>query len=324
MILAVLALSFTVLAGDPLEEDSSVIVPMVNSAQISEDYRRFVSHGEPFPSTPEVKYLFALDPAIAPPHLVGAVLGWLRVQYPNVDRRSVEELGFDEAADPRGAAARAKLLKWVLAASMKDEQRRGLAFAILTREADRDCRAAVTLALGERFVQGDDLGLSDALLRFVESDSAWANEGEKILAIRALATLVTILPENDGNEVRRCLKEFAVTNSTPLSKQAVLSLGAGMPRAGRLGFIVEVMTSGRYSNLAKIGALDLVQEDISLSGEFHPTVAHALRTSANDGSQNETVAGQIQRLLKDNAGSAASDDDDCVTILPLLVRPKKP
>lgn len=291
---------------DEKSESLSMFQPALLTEALESDYRGFIRTGQPFPKSPAANHLFRLEPASAPAALVAATEAWVLKLYPSIEERPIDELQ-DGLTDPKGAGARRKVLQWLLKAKLSDLRRQELAVTVFSRESDRECRNAIFASLHPDLVKGQDLGIIEGLFKVVETDSASMPEAEKFLAVRALVSLAVRLPEPKIAEVHRRLQQMACDQSNNVSEEIVRSLGASLPRALRIDFIHEVLTSGRYPELAKIGAVALIQHDRTNAGELHPKLEAAMRIAA-DKNPDEVIAQEIREIL---AVPAPAASDDC-------------
>lgn len=308
-LLVAFALSSFAWAGP--EDENPISIAMVNPVTLvdalEKDYRAFLRSRQVFPHHPAVGYLLRLEPAAAPEALVAAAESWLLALYPSIEHRPIDELQ-DGLTDPKGAPPREKLLRWLLNARLTDVRRQHLAVTVLSRESDRECRNAVFESLNPELLKGQDFGIAEGLFKVVETDSVSIAEAEKFLAVRALVNLAARLPASRIAETHRRLKQIAGDQSSNVSEEIVRALGASLVRTDRIAFIHEVLTSGRYPSLAKIGAVALVHNDIRTSGQLHPTLEAALRLSAT-ADPDEVTAEEVRTLLASHSPTVG--DDDC-------------
>lgn len=327
MVFAASSLAF---AGPGDEETRPRSIPILSAAQLTDglntDYLNFTRRNQPFPSGPAVNYLLRLPPADAPPALIAATQAWVLAQYPSMEQRPIDELQ-DGLADPKGAGARRAVLHWLAQSPLSDTDRAQVAVAVLSRESDRDCRNEVFDALHPHLLAGRDFGVLEGLFKIVESDASAVVEAEKFLAVRALVSMAVRLPEAKIADVHRRLKQIAGEQSTNVSEEIVRSLGASITRPMRVELIAEVLNSGRYPALAKIGALTLLQNDIKTTGGLHPSLQTALQVAAG-GDQDEVTAGEVRAILRSQNVEIAAAGDDCGEKVSRLRRrprpPKKP
>ncbi len=275
-------------------------VPMLSPEQVTQaltaDYQAFVRLGRPFPHSAQASYLLRLDPKAASPAVVAATEAWLLRGYPSMEERPIEELQ-DGLTDPKGAKARQAVLKWLLDAPLSDLRKQHLAVTLLSRETDRECRRELFEGLLADLKQGRDFGIVEPLFERVESDALSVVEAEKFLAVRSLVGLAEQLPEPKMAETHRRLKQIASEQSSNVSEDIVRTLGASLTHSLRIQWIEEVLNSGRYPALAKIGALSLVHDDIAKSGEFNPMLETALRT-AEVQNQDAVTTQEIRQLIE--------------------------